>query len=171
LHPIVLNDLFCLQDPDLAHTISVGARHADDLALHLRAVALLPEAELLLPPLLERLDRARREALGADWLAGWSEGLPDWQHTPGGMNLPVLLWLHNLLEAWDLESFGRARYNLLGHGDHWFPGANADALDRDVSEAQLRAALAASPWAEQIPPLLRRLRERIGGQAVQRLQG
>ena len=165
LHPIVLNDLFCLQDPDLAHTISVGARHADDLALHLRAVALLPEAELLLPPLLERLDRARREALGADWLAGWSEGLPDWQHTPGGMNLPVLLWLHNLLEAWDLESFGRARYNLLGHGDHWFPGANADALDRDVSEAQLRAALAASPWAEQIPPLLRRLRERIGGQA------
>ena len=87
------------------------------------------------------------------------------------MNLPVLLWLHNLLEAWDLESFGRARYNLLGHVDHWFPGANADALDRDVSEAQLRAALAASPWAEQIPPLLRRLRERIGGQAVQRLQG
>jgi predicted aldo/keto reductase-like oxidoreductase len=171
LHPIVLNDLFCLRDPDLAHTISVGARHADDLALHLRAVALLPEAELLLPPLLERLERARHEALGADWLAGWMEGLPDWQHTPGGMNLPVLLWLHNLLEAWDLESFGRARYNLLGQGDHWFPGANADALDRDVSEAELRAALAASPWAERIPPLLRRLRQRIGGQAVQRLQG
>ena len=170
LHPIVLNDLFCLRDPDLAHTISVGARHAGDLGLHLEAVALLPQADVLLPPLLERLERARRDALGEAWLAGWAEGLPEWQHTPGGINLPVLLWLHNLLEAWDLESFGRARYGLLGSGDHWFPGANADALDRDVSEAELRAALAASPWAEQIPPLLRRLRQRIGGQAMRRLQ-
>jgi hypothetical protein len=30
--------------------------------------------------------------------------------------------------------------------------------------------LEGSPWAEQIPGLLRRLRARIGGQAVRRLQ-
>ncbi len=170
LHPIVVNDLFCLRDPALAHTISVGARTAADLALHLQAVALLGEADALLPPVLERLEAASREALGEAWLASWMEGLPDWQDTPGGLNLPVLLWLHNLLEAWDLESFGRARYGLLGHGDHWFPGANADVLDHGVSEAELLAALSASPWAEQIPPLLRRLRERLGGKGVRRLQ-
>jgi hypothetical protein len=168
LHPIVFNDLFCLSAPGI-HTISVGAARPQDLDRHLEAVALLARADALLPPVLERLQTARLEALGDDWLASWDQGLPPWGDTPGEINIPVLLWLHNLLEAWDLESFARARYGLLGNGGHWFPGANADALDAAVSEADLRAVLAASPWAEQIPAILRRLRERIGGQAVRRL--
>jgi len=49
------------------------------------------------------LENARAETLGAAWLESWSQGLPEWPDTPGGINLPVLLWLHNLLEAWDLE--------------------------------------------------------------------
>ena len=52
-----------------------------------------------------------------------------------------------------------------------FPGANADALDDEVKEAALQEVLGESPWADRIPDLLRRLRERIGGQAVHRLQG
>ena len=169
LHPIVFNDLFCLSAPGI-HTISVGASRPEDLDLHLEAVALLPRAGELLPPILERLDAARRSALGDDWLGSRHQGLPRWEDTPGEINLPVLLWLHELLEAFDLEGFCRARYGLLGHGGHWFPGANADALDGEVPEAALQAVLGGSPWAEQIPGLLRRLRERIGGQAVRRLQ-
>ena len=169
LHPIVFNDLFCLSAPGI-HTISVGAARPEDLDLHLEAVALLPRAGELLPPILERLEAARRSALGDAWLATAQQGLPRWQETPGEINLPVLLWLHDLLEAFDLESFCRARYGLLGHGGHWFPGANADALDGEVEEAALLAVLGESPWAERIPGLLRRLRERIGGQAVRRLQ-
>jgi len=169
LDPIVVNDLFCLSNPAI-HTLSVGAARVEDLALHLEAVALLPRAAELLPPILERLAQARREALGDAWLASWQEGLPAWPDTPGQINLPVLLWLHNLLEAWDLEGFCRARYGLMGHGGHWFPGANADALDADVSEVELLAVLGASPWASRIPDLLRSLRERLGGTAVRRLQ-
>jgi len=169
LHPIVFNDLFCLSSPGI-HTISVGASGPQDLELHLQAVALLPRASELLPPILERLAAARRAALGDDWIASWDRGLPDWQQTPGGINLPVLLWLHDLLEAWDLKSFCRARYSLLGQGDHWFPGANADALDATVSETELLAVLGASPWAAAIPELLRGLRQRLGGQRLQRLQ-
>jgi len=169
LHPIVFNDLFCLSAPGI-HTISVGAAKPEDLDLHLEAVALLPRAGELLPPILERLDGARRSALGEDWLRWGQQGLPRWEDTPGEINLPVLLWLHELLEAFDLEDFCRARYGLMGHGGHWFPGANADALDDAVSEADLRTVLAGSPWAEEIPGLLRRLRERVGGQAVRRLQ-
>jgi predicted aldo/keto reductase-like oxidoreductase len=168
-HPIVVNDLFCLSHPAV-HTISVGAARAEDLELHRQAVALLEEAPRLLPPILERLELARRKALGDPWLASWRVGLPPWEETPGGINLPVLLWLHNLLAAWDLEDFCQARYRLLGQGDHWFPGENADALDREVSEAELRAVLSESPWAECIPDLLRELRRRLGGGRARRLQ-
>lgn len=178
LHPIVFNDLFCLSatcgGAPAVHTLSLGAARPDDLALHLEAVALLERAPELLPPILERLEAARGAALGERWLASWSEGLPDWQDTPGQINLPVLLWLHNLLAAWDLESFAKARYGLLGNGGHWFPGANADGFEADglegaVSEAQLRAVLGESPWAERIPAILRQLKARLGGATVQRL--
>jgi predicted aldo/keto reductase-like oxidoreductase len=168
LHPIVFNDLFCLSAPGI-HTISVGAARPGDLVLHLDAVRLLPRAAELLPPIVARLEQARLDALGPDWLGSWQQGLPAWQDTPGELNLPALLWLHNLVEAWGLEGYARARYGLLGAGSHWFPGSNADALDQSVSEAQLLEALAESPWAAQIPDLLRRLRERVGGTASQRL--
>ena len=168
LHPIVFNDLFCLSAPGI-HTISVGAARPDDLHLHLEAVRLLPQAAELLPPIVARLEQARRDALWEVWLSNWQDGLPAWQHTPGEINLPILLWLHNLVEAWGLDGYARARYGLLGAGSHWFPGANADALDQSVSEADLRRVLSASPWAEHIPGLLRRLRERVGGTASQRL--
>ena len=168
LHPIVFNDLFCLSAPGI-HTISVGAARPGDLVLHLDAVRLLPRAAELLPPIVARLEQARLDALGPDWLGSWQQGLPAWQDTPGELNLPALLWLHNLVEAWGLEGYARARYGLLGAGSHWFPGSNADALDQSVSEAQLLEALAESPWAAQIPDLLRRLRERVGGTTSQRL--
>jgi len=168
LHPIVFNDLFCLANPAV-HTLSLGAARPADLDLHLQAAAQLPRTQALLAPILERLEEARREALGADWLASWAEGLPDWDATPGELNLPVLLWLHNLLAAWDLESFARARYGLLGQGGHWFPGRNADPFEVEVSEAQLRAVLGESPWGERIPTILRQLRQRLGGQTVKRL--
>jgi predicted aldo/keto reductase-like oxidoreductase len=168
LHPIVFNDLFCLSAPGI-HTISVGEAKPTDLDLHLQAVALLPQAHQLLPPIVRRLEQARREALGDAWLSSWQQGLPAWQDTPGQINLPTLLWLHNLVEGWDLQGYARARYGLLGAGSHWFPGANADALDRQVDEAQLLSVLAGSPWAEQIPPLLRQLRSRVGGGSGKRL--
>ena len=168
-HPIVVNDLFCLSHPAV-HTLSVGASCARDLELHLQAVGLLDQTATVLPPMLERLERARLDTLGAPWLATWNQGLPPWPQTPGHINLPVLLWLHNLLNAWDMEGYCRDRYGLLGHGGHWFPGENADALDRDVSEAELLAVLEHSPWAETIPDLLRDLRRRLGGEARRRLQ-
>lgn len=169
LHPIVFNDLFCLSQPGI-HTLSVGAARPSDLDLHRQAVALLPRAQELVAPILARLEAARRKALGESWLTSWHQGLPDWPDTPGQINLPVLLWLHTLLEAWDLESFCRARYGLLGQGGHWFPGRNADVFDDEVSEAELLAVLDESPWATQIPAILRHLRQRLGGTTVKRLQ-
>ncbi len=168
LHPIVFNDLFCLRDPRV-HTISVGASCPDDLTLHLEAVTLLDQADALVKPIEHRLHQAAREALGGAWMDSWQQGLPRWQDTPGELNLPLLLWLHNLLEAWDLEGFVKARYGLLGSGGHWFPGSNADPLDGTVSEKDLLVALEGSPWRDQIPGILRRLRDRVGGERQERL--
>ena len=168
LHPIVFNDLFCLSDPRV-QTISVGASRPSDLDRHLEAVQRLPDAAELIGPVHSRLQAAALTSLGADWLSSWRVGLPSWQQTPGQINLPVLLWLHNLLEAWDLEQYARARYRLLGQGGHWFPGANADPLDTDVSEQDLCAVLGASPWRDRIPSLLRDLRDRLAGEPQRRL--
>ena len=95
--------------------------------------------------------------------------MPCWNRTPGSINLPVLLWLHNLLEAWDLQSYAKARYRLLGQGGHWFAGANADAFETDVSVRDLQAVLGASPWRDHIPGILRSLRDRLAGEAQMRL--
>ena len=168
LHPIVFNDLFCLRDPRV-HTISVGASCPGDLDLHLEAVSRLDEAADLIAPVEQRLQQAAKNALGDDWLGSWSQGLPSWENTPGEINLPILLWLHNLLEAWDLESYARARYRLLGSGGHWFAGSNADALDYRISESKLLEALAFSPWRDRIPGILRTLKQRLAGESKMRL--
>ena len=148
----------------------IDARHGpSDLDLHLEAVGQLDRAGALISPIQDRLQSQALEALGEPWLMTWREGLPHWKDTPGGINLSVLLWLHNLIEAWDLESYATARYGILGHAGHWAPGANADALDQAVSETDLRAVLNQSPWAETIPGLLRDLKERVGGVPQERL--
>jgi len=174
LHPIVFNDLFCLSDPRV-HTISVGAARPSDLDLHLEALGLLGQAPDLVGPISQRLQQGLQERLGEAWMQSWQQGLPSWSDTPGEINLPVLLWLHTLLQGWDLESFAQARYGLLGNGSHWFPGRNANRFEAGpqepaaVSEAQLLEALASSPWQQQIPAILRQMKARLGQKSVKRL--
>ncbi len=168
LHPIVFNDLFCLRDRRV-HTLSVGAARPEDIDLHLEAVGLVERADELLPGIEKRLYKASKEALGKPWLATWQVGLPSWEETPGKMNIPVLLWLHNLIEAWGMEGYAKARYGLLGNASHWFPGENADCLDNEISETELTLSLVNSPWCKEIPALLRKLRDRIGGKPQKRL--
>ena len=70
-----------------------------------------------------------------------------------------------------MESFAKDRYTLLGRGGHWFPGSNADCLDCEVSEDDLKKVLINSPWCDQIPFVLRKLKDRLGGERRDRLWG
>ena len=168
LHPIVFNDLFCLTDKRV-HTISVGASESKDLDLHLEAIGLLSNSNNLLPVIESRLIEAANSALGEDWITTWDRGLPSWENTPGEINIPILLWLHNLVEAWGMDGYAKARYGLLGNAGHWFPGSNADCLDKEVSEESLKDVLLNSPWSNEIPDLLRSLRNKFSTESYKRL--
>ncbi len=170
LHPIEFNDLFCLSDKRI-HTLSVGASKPEDLDIHLSAISKMDNMHELIDTIDKRLMNALNESLGESWLTTWQIGLPSWDKTPGEINIPILLWLNNLLEAFDMESFAKDRYGLLGRGGHWFPGSNADCLDCEVSEDDLKRVLINSPWSSEIPCILRNLKDRLGGERRDRLWG
>ncbi len=168
LHPIVFNDLFCLRNQNV-HTLSVGIAKETDFALHLEAVSLLSESEKYLPKIINKLRQESINSLGLEWHQNWNRNLPSWEYTPGNINIPVLLWLSNLIDWLGMEGYARARYQLLGNGSHWFPGFNANLLDVDVSEEQLLKVLEAHINPKKVIKKLRNLKEKFGDKNVKRL--
>jgi uncharacterized protein len=164
LSPIVFNNLFCLSHPQV-HTLSIGAATPSDFDEHLKTLPLLDRAAELLPPIIERLERAAIDKLGREWVQTWRQGLPDPTDTPGNINIPIILWLRNLAIAYDTIEYGQMRYNLLENGGHWFPGAKAT----NVKDLDLSACLANSPHAAKIPDLLWETDRLLGGMEVKRL--
>ncbi len=164
LSPMVFNNLFCLSHSQV-HTLSVGASHPADFDEHLKTLALLNRADEVLPPILARLEDAAIAALGEDWYKTWHQGLPSHEETPGGINIPNILWLWNLVKAFDMEDYARARYNLMGNGGHWFPGQQATQVDAIA----LQPHLVDSPHADKIPGILSTVHGRLSGEGVQRL--
>ena len=168
LHPIVFNDLFCLRNKNV-HTLSVGVAKEADFDLHLEAVSLLSESEKYVPKIINRLRQESINVLGLEWYQNWNRNLPNWENTPGNINIPVLLWISNLLDWLDMEGYARARYQLLGNGSHWFPGCNANLLDVDVSESQLLEVLEGHINPKKVINKLRTLKEKFGDRVAKRL--
>jgi predicted aldo/keto reductase-like oxidoreductase len=152
LSPLVFNDAWCLAHPDI-HTLSLGAARPSDFDEHLDALPLLSagEAATLLPPIVDRLEAAYRDALGDDFARRWRTGLPEWTTLPGKVNVRRILWLHNIARAYDLVDYARERYMSLDPDNHWVPGARAAEID----DAAIAAALPDSPFRSRIPELLR----------------
>ncbi|WP_024545692.1 aldo/keto reductase [Picosynechococcus sp. NKBG15041c] len=164
LHPMVFNDLFCLSHPQI-HTLSIGAARPSDFDQHLETLTLLDQANEILPEILARLENQAIASLGEDWAKTWKVGLPTYDQTPGEINIPVILWLRNLAIAYDMIEYGKARYNLMGNGGHWFAGQKADKL----AEMDLRNALRLSPHRKVIPQYLQETDKLLGSTAVKRL--
>jgi uncharacterized protein len=164
LSPMLFNDLFCLSHLEV-HTLSLGAAKPEDFEEHLKVLSLLENADRILPPILNRLQAEAIAILGEDWVKTWRVGLPKPEDTPGNINIPIILWLRNLAIAYDMIDYAKMRYNLLGNGGHWFPGAKADR----VSEFDLKACLTNSPHADKIPALLTEAHRLLAGKEVKRL--
>ena len=164
LSPMVFNDLFCLSHSQV-HTLSLGAARPGDFDEHLKVLPLLDRADLVLPPILERLEREAIAILGEDWYKTWHLGLPALEETPNNINIRNILWLRNLTLAYDMKEFAKGRYSLFGNGGHWFPGNNAAG----VNQLDLGDCLVNSPHAAIIPDLLLDTDRLLGGQEVKRL--
>jgi uncharacterized protein len=164
LSPMVFNDLFCLNHPEV-HTLSLGAAKPSDFDEHLKALELLNQADEILTPILARLEQEAIASLGEEWVKTWHLNLPTPEETPGNINIPVILWLRNLAISYDMIDYAKMRYNLLGNGGHWFPGSQADKLN----QVDLRQCLSSHPYREKILQVLAEAHQLMGGEQVQRL--
>jgi predicted aldo/keto reductase-like oxidoreductase len=150
LLPMVFNDLWCLSHADI-HTLSLGAARPSDFDEHLQVLPLLADPAPVLQPIVERLQVAYSQAVGEEFGRRWFEGLREWNELPGKINVRRILWLRNLVLAYDLLDFAQERYMSMRPGDIWVPGARAAEFD----DAQMIAALPDSPFRAQIPVILR----------------
>ncbi len=165
VHPIIFNDLYCLDRPEV-HTLSVGAARPSDFDLHVQAVDMMDKTKDIVPPIVAKLEAAMKAAVGATHPEDFNTGLPEFHNVPGDMNLRVMVWLRNLAMGWDMQDYGKMRYNLLGNGGHWFPGKNAVDIDKLANDVQ--KAVAGTPYADKIVPMVREAHALLGGQAVKR---
>jgi len=156
LSPMAFNDLWCLANPDV-HTLSLGASRPTDFDEHLKVLPLLADPAPILVPIVQRLEAAYREALGDEFARRWFEGLREWQVLPGKINVRRILWLRNLVLAYDLIDFAQERYMSMSPEDTWVPGARAAEFD----DKEMTAALPDSPFRALIPAILREAHQRL----------
>jgi hypothetical protein len=71
-----------------------------------------------------------------------------------------------MAKAFDMLDYAKMRYNLLGNGGHWFPGAKADA---STDWAALRQSLAHHPLAGRMIEVIKEAHALFNAEDVKRL--
>jgi len=161
LSPMVFNDLNCLLHPEV-HTLSIGAARPSDFDEHLKTLPLLADGkgESLVKEIVDRLEAEFLKTNGHVMPSRWDTDLPPFEKVPVGINLQEIVRLWSLDRAFDMQTYGKLRYNLLGNGGHWFPGVNATEFDESAIKR----------IGAHLPSLLKKAHERFGDAPRKRLQ-
>ncbi|MEM9790512.1 MAG: aldo/keto reductase [Planctomycetota bacterium] len=173
LHPIVFNDLWCLRRGEV-HTLSLGASKPTDYDLHVEAADRLhhPETPSLVRRIESRLRDAMADATGHPDPEHLVFDLPDHRAAPGGLNVPLILWLRNLSLGWGMTPYAKARFNLMGTAGPWFPGSKVMESFDEVDKDALAAACDVGAWegrGREAVDLVADAIDRLGDAEVKRL--
>lgn len=164
LHPMQFNALYCLNRPQV-HTLSCGAAKSTDFDCHMESLKHYDNIEPTIVDIKKRLRKEMNDVLGEDWCTRWSEGLPHYIDVPNEVNICEILRLWTYAKSLDLVEWGKMRYNLLGQGDHWFPGEHVAKFDVKKTAPSLEG----SPFAERIPGVLAEAHSLMHDQEQKRL--
>ncbi len=147
LTPIQFNGRFCLSHPE-AHTMTFGI----DRPEYFDEAMGIPNGGHYLTPADLRIKLAldgQVELLGDTYCTGCHTCLP----CPEKVNITEILRFRNMWKAYDMEQFGRYRYNMLEEKGHWFPGRYGSAC------TECGDCLPRCPVRLDIPALLRETHE------------
>ncbi len=164
LSPMGFNDLFCLGHAEV-HTLSIGAARPSDFDAHVEILPLIKDAMIGLQDVMKRIEDAAVSVMGADWAATWQHGLPPTVHAPEEIPLYHILRMYSMAKALDMVEYGKMRYNLLGSGDHWFPGSKLDSVDWDMLTRQLKDY----HFVDRLPAIMREAHELFNAEDKKRL--
>mgnify|MGYP003732413419 CR=1 FL=1 len=164
LSPMGFNDLFCLGHAEV-HTLSIGAARPSDFDAHIEILPLVKDAMIGLQAVMKRIENAAVNVMGADWAATWQHGLPLTVNAPEEVPLYHILRMYTMAKAFDMVEYGKMRYNLLGSGEHWFPGCKLDSVDWDMLARQLKDY----HFVDRLPAIMREAHELFNAEDKKRL--
>ncbi|WP_320674250.1 aldo/keto reductase [Prochlorococcus sp. MIT 1341] len=123
-HPLELAYRFLLAEG--ITTLTVGASKPSDLNLVKRLINSANPLNPLENEVIERLKSKAEKRLGENLCKQCKKCLP----CPNNVPIPELLRLHNLAVGYELVTFAKERYNLIGRAGHWWEQLNSTACKK-----------------------------------------
>lgn len=168
LHPLTFHDLFCLMH-DQVDTLSVGAAKPSDFEEHLDALPLMSKAPELVQPILQRLQARINETVEPELANPSALGLPKLMDIPGQVNVLRILVFRNLVKAYGMTEFAKARYAVLGNAGDWVPGNTASPENLREVRPELERIFKSIPGGHAIMPAIEEAHEMLFTKPEKRL--